>query len=83
MIDPELVKQQAREAEGLLGHPIFKKAVSDLNARLTGALMSSSDPNRKIQLVDELQALRAIELQLTSYVNGGKFIDKRNTHGRR
>jgi hypothetical protein len=82
MTDLELVKQHAREAESILDNQTFKKAVSDLRTRLTGALMASSGNERQLQLVAEMKALEAIEVQLTSYVNNGKFIAKRKANGR-
>ena len=82
MTDLEQIKQEARAAQGLLESPIFKKAVEDLNTRLTSSLMGASDQGRQLHLVAEIRALRDVVLQLRLYVSTGKFETKRKQNGR-
>lgn len=71
-IDPEVRKADARDARELLEDRIFGKAVDDLYEQALGKLMICKNAEEKLELVAQLQALKAIPLQLNHYVNSEK-----------
>ncbi len=72
--DPEEVKRDAREAGELLQDRIFLKAIIDLRKMWFGKLMGPRlTDGQKLELVAQLQALEAIPLQLSTYVNSQKM----------
>lgn len=76
MVDREQIKEEAREARDILDSPVFQKIIAGLREGLTNALMAESTQPRQLQLVAELKALTAIEVQLKVRINNEKFAAK-------
>jgi hypothetical protein len=71
-IDPEVRKADARDARDLLEDRIFSKAINDLHEQALGKLMVCKKRKEIFELVAQLQALKAVPLQLNHYVNSEK-----------
>jgi hypothetical protein len=77
MADMEATKAAARAATDLLTDKSFQQAILDLRKQWFAQLMiATKDDGEAGRLIAQLRALEAIPLQLQTYVNNAKMLEK-------